>query len=238
MIPIRDENRSERTPHVTRILILINLAVFIPLFYYTLAELGVLPQDQTMYLFIESLYANLTMVPQDILQGESLHTLITSMFLHIDIFHIGGNMLFLHIFGDNVEDAFGHFRFLLFYLTCGLVADLAHILSLATPRELLIPTLGASGAISGVLGAYIVMYPKARVLTLLLIRLVWIVRIPAAVFLGFWFILQLLYTSLNIGGGVAYWAHIGSFIAGLLLVMLLRRKRSPKEGAFEQHISR
>lgn len=231
MIPIRDENLSESTPHVTRILILINLAVFIPLLYYTLAEFGVLPKDQTMFLFVESLYTNLTMVPQDILQGENLFTLITSMFLHADFFHIGGNMIFLHIFGDNVEDAFGHFRFLIFYLICGFVADFAHILSLVTPRELQIPTLGASGAISGVLGAYIIMYPKARVLTLLLIRLVWIVRIPAAVFLGFWFILQLLYTSLNIGGGVAYWAHIGGFIAGILLVTVFRRRRPSKEDA-------
>ncbi len=145
------------------------------------------------------------------------------MFLHADILHIGGNMLFLYIFGDNVEDAFGHVRYLIFYLVCGLVADSAHILSLSTPFELAIPTLGASGAISGVLGAYIVMYPKARVLTLLLIRFIYFVRIPAAVFLGFWFLLQLLYTALGIGGGVAYWAHIGGFVAGVMLVLLFRR---------------
>jgi membrane associated rhomboid family serine protease len=151
------------------------------------------------------------------------------MFLHFDIFHIAGNMLFLYIFGDNVEDALGHIRFLVFYLLCGLVADFAHILSLTTQSELIIPTLGASGAISGVLGAYIVMYPRAKVLTLLLIRLVWIVPIPAAVFIGFWFLLQLLYTALNIGGGVAYWAHIGGFVAGVVLIFVFRRVQAIRE---------
>jgi len=147
------------------------------------------------------------------------------MFLHVDIFHIGGNMLFLYIFGDNVEDAFGHVRYLLFYLGCGLAADLAHILSLASPSELAIPTLGASGAISGVLGAYIVMYPKAKILTLVPIRFIWIIPIPAAIFLGSWFLLQLLYTSLNIAGGVAYWAHIGGFIVGVIIVLVSKRAR-------------
>ena len=185
-----------------------------------------------MLQFADLLYSNFTMVPADILQGKNLHTLLTSMFLHADIFHLGGNMLFLYIFGDNIEDAFGHFRYLLFYLICGVVADFAHILSLTTSADLLIPTLGASGAISGVLGAYIVMYPKAKILTLLLIRLVWIVPIPAVVFLGFWFLLQLLYTSLGTGGGVAYWAHIGGFVAGMVLVFVFRKKTRrdmPKE---------
>ena len=169
------------------------------------------------------------MVPADILKGTSLHSLITSMFLHIDIFHVGGNMLFLYIFGDNVEDAFGHFRFLAFYLVCGLIADFAHILSLTAPIDLTIPTLGASGAISGVLGAYILMYPKAKVLTLILIRLIWIVRVPAVVFIGFWFILQLLYTYFGISGGVAYWAHIGGFVAGVVLALVLRQVRQDRE---------
>ncbi len=145
------------------------------------------------------------------------------MFLHADIFHIGGNMLFLYIFGDNVEDAFGHFRYFLFYLVFGLVADLAHILSLTSPPELFIPTLGASGAISGVMGAYILMYPKARIQTLVLAYLIVVVRVPAVFFLGFWFLMQLLLTSLHIGGGVAYWAHIGGFVAGLTLAFLVTR---------------
>lgn len=191
-----------------------------------------------MNLFLNSLL----MVPADILQAKNLHTLLTSMFLHADIFHIGGNMLFLYIFGDNVEDAFGHLRYLLFYLICGFVADFAHILSLKTPAELLIPTLGASGAISGILGAYIVMYPRARIQTLILAYFITIISIPAVFFLGFWFLLQLLYMSLGIGGGVAYWAHIGGFVAGMILVFVFKRKRTSlkreglQETAYSEHI--
>jgi membrane associated rhomboid family serine protease len=183
------------------------------------------PEDTTVTLFLDSLL----MVPNDILQAKNLHTLFTSMFLHADIFHIGGNMLFLYVFGDNVEDAFGHLRYLMFYLICGLAADFAHIISLTTPSELLIPTLGASGAISGVMGAYALMYPKARIRTLILVYFIAVVSVPAIFFLGFWFLLQLLYTWMDIGGGVAYWAHIGGFVAGMILALILRRrKRKPK----------
>lgn len=169
------------------------------------------------------------MVPADILAGRNLHTLLTSMFLHADIFHIGGNMIFLYVFGDNIEDDFGHLRFLLFYLLCGLLADLAHILSLTTSSDLLIPTLGASGAISGVLGAYIVMYPRARILTLLLFRFFYVVPIPAVIFLGFWFLLQVLYTFLGMDGGVAYWAHIGGFAAGVIIALFFKKSRASKK---------
>jgi len=193
-IPLRDENRSQTTPHITRILILVNIIVFIPLLYSTF-----FPRDPTVRQFVESLL----MVPADILQAKNLHTLFTSMFLHADIFHIGGNLLFLYIFGDNVEDAFGHFRYLLFYFICGLAADFVHILSLTTPMELAIPVLGASGAISGVMGAYVMMYPRARIRTLILAYFIAVVSVPAVLFLGFWFLLQLLYTWLDIGGGVA-----------------------------------
>lgn len=150
------------------------------------------------------------------------------MFLHADIFHIGGNMLFLYVFGDNVEDTFGHLRYLLFYLLCGIVADLAHILSITSTTDLLIPTLGASGAISGVMGAYILLYPRARIETLILTFFVTIVSIPAVFFLGFWFLLQLLYTWLGMSGNIAYWAHIGGFVAGMILSLAVRRKRKPK----------
>jgi len=218
-IPLRDENRSQTVPHITRILILVNIIVFIPLLYFAF-----FPEDTTMRQF-ESLYNSLTMVPADILQTKKLHTLFTSMFLHADIFHLGGNMLFLYIFGDNVEDAFGHFRYLLFYLICGLAADFVHILSLTTPGELVIPTLGASGAISGVMGAYILMYPRARIRTLVLAYIITVVSVPAVFFLGFWFLLQLLYAWLDMGGGVAYWAHIGGFVAGTVLALIVRRKK-------------
>jgi membrane associated rhomboid family serine protease len=147
------------------------------------------------------------------------------MFLHANIPHIVGNMLFLYVFGDNVEDAFGHIRYLLFYLICGFAADFVHILSLTTPGELAIPTLGASGAISGVMGAYILMYPRARIQTLVLAYIITVVSIPAVFFLGFWFLLQLLYAWLEIGGGVAYWAHIGGFVAGAVLALIVGRKK-------------
>lgn len=220
MIPIRDENRSHTTPHITRILIIINLVMFIPILYVTLFS-----NRTTMCIFAESLFENFTMTPIDILQGRNLHTLLTSMFLHADIFHIGGNLLFLHIFGDNVEDALGHIRYLIFYLVCGLAADLTHIISLTSPMDLTIPTLGASGAISGILGAYIIMYPKAKILALIFIRLIWIIPIPAVIFIGVWFAMQLLYTSFNMAGGVAYWAHIGGFILGVILIYISKKTR-------------
>jgi len=221
-IPIRDENRSQTTPHITRILIIINVIVFILRAYFAFFT-----ENITIRQF-ESLYESLSMVPADILQAKNLHTLFTSMFLHADIFHLGGNMLFLYIFGDNVEDAFGHSRYLLFYLICGLAADFVHILSLTTPEELVIPTLGASGAISGVMGAYIMLYPRARIQTLVLVYIITVVSVPAVYFLGFWFLLQLLYTWLDIGGNVAYWAHIGGFVAGMILALVVRGRKRVK----------
>ena len=219
MLPIRDENRSKSTPHVTRILIILNIVAFVPLLF------TLFPQYTHLYQFADWLYNNFTMVPAEIIQGRNLYTLITSIFLHGGIFHIGGNMLFLYVFGDNVEDAFGHLPYLLFYLICGLVADFVHILSISTSSGLLIPTLGASGAISGVMGAYILLYPRARIETLIITFVVTIVSIPAVFFLGFWFLLQILYTWLDLSGIVAYWAHIGGFIAGLILGLTVRRKR-------------
>jgi membrane associated rhomboid family serine protease len=228
LLPIRDENRSKTTPHITRILIILNVAAFIPYLF------AFLPQDTTLHLFTNWLYNNFTMVPAEIIQGRNLHTLITSMFLHGDIFHIGGNMLFLYVFGDNVEDTFGHLPYILFYLICGIVADFVHILSISTSSGLLIPTLGASGAISGVMGAYILLYPRARIETLILTFIITIVSIPAIFFLGFWFLLQLLYTWLDPSGNVAYWAHIGGFVAGLILGLTVRRRvRKPKPAIFD-----
>lgn len=200
---------------------MVNIFAFIPLLLYTFFS-----EDTSVNLFANWIYNNFTMVPAEILQGENLHTLFTSLFLHADIFHIGGNMLYLYIFGDNIEDFLGHLRFLLFYFVCGLVADLAHILSVASSAGLQIPTLGASGAISGVMGAYILLYPRARIETLTFV--ITVVSIPAVFFLGFWFILQLLYTWLGMGGNVAYWAHIGGFVAGIVLGMIAKSKRKPK----------
>jgi len=201
----------------------VNILAFIPLLLYTFFS-----EDTSVSLFANWIYNNFTMVPAKILQGVNLHTLFTSLFLHADIFHIGGNMLYLYIFGDNIEDFLGHLRFLLFYFVCGLVADLAHILSIASSAGLQIPTLGASGAISGVMGAYILLYPRSRIQTLIFTIVITVVSVPAVFFLGFWFILQLLYTWLGMGGNVAYWAHIGGFVAGIVLGMIAKRKRKPK----------
>ncbi|HVS74423.1 MAG TPA: rhomboid family intramembrane serine protease [Candidatus Acidoferrales bacterium] len=149
---------------------------------------------------------------------------LTSMFLHGGILHIAGNMLFLWIFGDNVEDFFGHLGYLLFYFVCGITASLAHDFSNLHSG---VPALGASGAISGVMGAYVVLYPRARVLTLVFIFLV---PIPAVVILGWWFILQILGGLSAVGmqatGGVAWWAHIGGFLMGVLLTLVLRLRGS------------
>jgi len=135
-------------------------------------------------------------------------------------------MVYLYIFGDNVEDAFGHVGYAAFYLFSGLVASAAHLLSVMNDVwESSIPTIGASGAISGVLGAYIVLYPRARVLTLVIYYLITIMPIPAFYFLGFWFFLQFLYVMLGSAAGVAYWAHIGGFVAGLTIALLVRRRR-------------
>jgi membrane associated rhomboid family serine protease len=223
LIPIRDANRSKTTPHITRILIVANFLAFIPLLFYTFFS-----EDASISLFANWIYDNFTMVPAEIIQGENLHTLFTSLFLHADIFHIGGNMLYLYIFGDNIEDFLGHIRFLLFYFVCGLVADLAHILTITSSAGLQIPTLGASGAISGVMGAYILLYPRSRIQTLIFTIVITVMSVPAVFFLGFWFILQLLYTWLGMGGNIAYWAHIGGFAAGIVLGLIAKSKRKPK----------
>jgi len=172
------------------------------------------------------------MIPYYILRGERLHTVFTSMFLHADILHLGGNMLFLYIFGDNVEDAFGHGRYLVFYFISGIAASAAFIWTQWYSGDvgaLLIPTIGASGAIAGVLGAYLVLYPRARILTLVLIGWIYIVPVPAVFFLGFWFVYQMLYGMLTLGvevvTGIAYWAHIGGFIAGIFFGLVWRGRR-------------
>jgi len=153
-------------------------------------------------------------------------TLFTAMFMHGGWAHIGGNMLYLWIFGDNIEDNFGHLKFLIFYLLSGLVASFSQIL---LNPDSVIPTLGASGAIAGVLGAYLVMFPKNRVMALLPLGFLWTtVEVPAIVVLGFWIVIQIFsqYTSTfeHSSGGVAYMAHIGGFVCGIILSFFLRRR--------------
>lgn len=155
-------------------------------------------------------------------------TLFTSMFLHGGWVHFISNMLFLWIFGDNVEDRMGHLRYLIFYLSCGVIAGVAHIY---TNSESLLPTIGASGAIAGVLGAYFRLFPYSRIVTLIPYFLFWqIIEIPAVLFLGFWFLIQFLSGTLSLGlpisSGVAWWAHIGGFASGFLLVGIFIRNRA------------
>ena len=168
-------------------------------------------------------------IPQEEGPSPIYLTLLTSMFMHGSILHIAGNMLYLWIFGDNIEDNFGHLRFLIFYLICGLIASLAQIL--ADPDSI-IPSLGASGAIAGVLGAYLVMFPRNRVRSILPLPFIWtIVELPAVVVLGFWIVIQIAsqYTTMDSAkatqsGGVAYMAHIGGFVGGLILCFIFRRR--------------
>jgi len=232
LIPLRDINRSQTEPHITRILLIVNVIVF---FVTILPDFS--SGDWLYALFgnsssLERAISRYGMVPYDVLRGQRLYTLFTSMFMHADILHLGGNMLFLYVFGDNVEDAFGHGRYLVFYLFSGIAADLAFIwtqLFSGTAEALLVPTIGASGAIAGVLGAYFILYPRARVLTLVFIPWIFIVALPAVLFLGFWFVYQLLYGMLAFGveavTGIAYWAHIGGFVVGTFFGLVWRGRR-------------
>ncbi len=210
MFPIGDDNSGRRlVPSVTYTLIALNVLFF-------LVEL--IGGD----VFIETW----AFVPARFMAdpGGDFLTLFTSMFMHAGWVHIGGNMLYLWIFGDNVEDRFGHLRYLVFYLICGIAATLAQ---LAFSLGSSVPNLGASGAIAGVLGAYLVLFPKRQVTVLLGYG---VTRMPALVVIGFWIVLQFFNGIGSIvvstdTGGVAYMAHIGGFIAGLVLALVLRGKR-------------
>jgi membrane associated rhomboid family serine protease len=211
MIPLRDVIPSRTTPGVTVTLIAVNVAVY--LFQLMLTDRG---QDAFILGF--------GLVPAYF----SPISVVTAMFVHSGLAHLGGNMLFLWIFGDNVEDRLGHGRFIVFYLACGFAAAFAQT---ALNPESLVPMVGASGAIAGVMGAYFVLYPQSRVLTLIFLFIfVDIVEIPAIFFLGIWFLMQLLSGVGSLGvshsaaGGVAFWAHIGGFVAGLLIGIVLRSR--------------
>jgi len=234
LIPLRDLNRSETKPHITRILLIVNIVVFFVAFLPEFSRSNWLPAllGWSNSASLEEAVSNYGMVPYYVLRGEQLYTLFTSMFLHADLWHLGGNMLFLYIFGDNVEDAFGHGRYLVFYFLSGIAASVAFIwaqLFSGTVEALLTAAIGASGAIAGVLGAYLVLYPRARILTLVLIFWIYIVPLPAVLFLGLWFVYQLLYGMLTLGveavAGIAYWAHIGGFVAGIFFGLVWRGRR-------------
>jgi membrane associated rhomboid family serine protease len=214
MIPIRDENPTSRTPFVTVGLIILNCVVF---FYQVL--LG--PEEERFVLSLAAIPAELFHFqprPPDAAVPAWV-TVFTSMFLHGGILHLGGNMLYLWVFGNNIEDVLGHGRFVLFFLVTGALAALSHALTApASP----IPMIGASGAISGVLGAYVLLFPFVRVQVLIPIGIFpYMVHVPAVVVLGFWIAMQALNAIFNIGGlegGVAWSAHVGGFLGGLLLI--------------------
>ncbi len=222
MIPLRDLNPRLTTPYVTVLIIVANVAVF----FYQLT-LGPQAAQEMVYTF-GMIPARIPMVfgGQEVTLFQALSPLLSSIFLHGGWFHLIGNMWFLWVFGDNIEDHFGHFSYLLFYLVCGVGAGVAH--SLANLNST-VPAVGASGAISGVMGAYIVLFPGARVVTLVpLVFLFFTVQLPAVVILGYWFLIQFLSGVGSLGsqasGGVAFWAHIGGFVLGVVLVVGSRRR--------------
>ncbi|MBV9453276.1 MAG: rhomboid family intramembrane serine protease [Rubrobacter sp.] len=221
MIPLKDDVPHRRFPWVNYTLILLNFLIF----YHQLTL-----SSTALERFIDSYAFVPARLSAELIGGQTVEginpflTLVTATFLHAGLLHLLGNMLFLWIFGDNVEDALGHLNFLVCYLAFGAVAGLAQFFM--NPLST-IPNLGASGAIAGVLGFYLVLYPAARVLTLFpLLILFWFFRVPAIIFLAFWFFLQTLSGVATLQqhteGGVAYWAHIGGFVVGLGLGIFFR----------------
>src|SRR5712671_1311043 len=211
MLPLRDDIPSATRPTVTYLIIAANVLAFL----WELSGADVLPW---------------TLVPARLTADPAANavTVLTAMFLHGGWLHLLGNMLYLWIFGDNVEDRLGHGRFLFFYVGCGLVAALTQV---ALSPDSAVPTVGASGAIAGVLGAYLISFPRSRVVTIIPIFIFpWIVEIPAVAYLIIWFAMQLLFGVASLGhaealGGVAWWAHVGGFVAGLLGVGVLAPRR-------------
>lgn len=223
MIPISDELRSRRVPLVTYAVIGVNVVAF--LFQLTLGQ------------EVQGLFMTLGAVPARITSPASSPlvylTLLTSMFLHGGWLHLIGNMLYLGIFGDNVEDVLGHGWYTLFYLAAGIAAGIAQV---ATAPASAIPAVGASGAIAGVLGVYLVLYPTTPVRVLIpTFFFTRVTRLPAALVLGMWFVIQLFNGALSFGvrtmasGGVAWFAHIGGFVAGLIVGAVLRGTRGPRQ---------
>lgn len=212
MFPIRDHNPAGITPYVTWALIAVNIIVF-------LVTLGSDTQS------VNQLYYDYALFPARVTAGEAPMSMVTSMFMHAGFLHLAGNMLFLHVFGDNLEEQMGPVRYLLFYLACGVAAALAQI---AGEPNSTIPMVGASGAIAGVMGGYLLMFPKARVdILLILIVFFKIFPVPAWIVLGLWFAMQLI-GSINMPadmGGVAYLAHAGGFVAGIAFVWPLWYRR-------------
>ena len=212
MIPIKDDNPTSSTPFVTIGLIALNVVIFI-------LQLTLSPQQMVEF---TRQYAA---IPEQISQGKQLYTIFTSMFLHGGLLHLLGNMLYLWIFGDNIEHICGHGRFLAFYFICGLFAFFSHYITMPGSA---VPLVGASGAISGVLGAYAIRFPRARVHVFIwfFFFLYTVVKIPALYVLGIWFLMQLFsgFAAMSGQSGVAFFAHIGGFIAGLIFIRYFEKR--------------
>ena len=221
MIPLRDNLPSSTPPIITVLLILVCTAVFLHVFYGLASEAAV----QRVLMTYGATPSRL-LAPGGL--AEAAPTLVTSLFLHGGWLHLGGNMLYLWIFGDNVEDWMGHMGFLFFYVLSGAVATVSHALLNPTSTA---PLVGASGAIAGVLGAYLILFPRARIRSLAILGFfVTSVSIPAVVFLPLWFLLQFFSGVASLGagaggGGVAWWAHVGGFVTGIVLVPVFSRRR-------------
>jgi membrane associated rhomboid family serine protease len=216
VIPIRDENPTELTPVVTVLLIVLNLGAWL-----WLQGAGAPERLEASVVAFGAHPCEITGACRVV--GLSWQALFTSMFMHGSWGHLLGNLLFLWVFGNNIEDSMGHSRFLFFYLLCGLAAGAAHVLMGPSSQ---LPAVGASGAISGIMGAYIVLYPHARVQTW--IPPIFLINLRAMFFLGYWFVLQLVMGWSEFGaeeqGGVAVWAHVGGFVAGLVLVKVFENR--------------
>ncbi len=227
MIPLHDDNPTTIKPVITVALIVACAMVF--LWQFSLGEFSSLKAIYSLGV-VPAVLLGSGRLPPELAAVPTELTLLTSMFLHGGWMHLIGNMLYLWIFGNNIEDAMGHGRFVAFYAVCGIAAGLAQ--ALQDPGST-VPMIGASGAISGVLGAYLLLYPKARVLVLIWLGFfIHTVRLPAGYVLGFWFVLQYFnaLVSGQAGGGVAWWAHIGGFITGMALILVFRHKNVPLFG--------
>jgi membrane associated rhomboid family serine protease len=229
VIPLRDTIRSQSAPLVTVGLIVLNVLIFL----HEVALGPLLPRFVHAYGLVPSRFVYWTELGGDPLDPARFLPLLTSMFWHGGFLHLAGNMLYLWIFGDNIEDRLGHVRFLFFYLLSGVCAALVQVFF--DPRSTL-PTVGASGAIAGVLGAYLVTFPRSRVLAFVpIFFLPWLVEVPAVVYLALWFLLQLGSAVLSTAspshantGGIAFWAHAGGFVAGIVLVKLMQPRAAPR----------
>ncbi len=218
MIPLKDDNPTSTVPFVTFGIIAVNIIVFLYMI--------VLPADEGKRFILQY-----SVTPGKLFGGGAAlrpggyYTLFTSMFMHGGFLHIAGNMLYLWVFGDNIEDMLGHAWYLVFYLACGVAAAMAH--GLANPASAL-PMLGASGAVAGVLGAYMVLFPKARVWTFFFFLVFWqVIPVPAIFIIGLWIVIQVISGMTASGqatGGVAWMAHVGGFVAGVFLVTVMKKR--------------